>query len=64
MCISLNAGALNGKTVELSEAQAVLQVCKWRLHSLQQEQIEQTSAPPARWGASLLAQNQRVMFVG
>ncbi len=57
-------GALNGKTIELAEAQAVLEVCRWRQSVLQSEQLEHTSAPPARWGATLLAHGQRVLYIG
>jgi hypothetical protein len=51
-------GALNGKTIELAEAQAILEVCKWRLSELEKQQIEESNAPPARWGASLTSKNR------
>jgi hypothetical protein len=57
-------GALNGKTIELAEAQCVLEVCKWRLSVLQSEQAEHSAAPPARWGASLLPHGQRLIYIG
>lgn len=57
-------GALNGKTVELCEAQAILEVCKWRRSMLQKEQTEQSCAPIPRWGATLLAHGQRMFYIG
>ena len=58
------SGALNGKTIELAEAQCVLEVCKWRQSVLLNEQQEHTSAPPSRWGATLTAHGQRVLYIG
>ena len=60
----INEGALNGKTVELCEAQAVLEVCRWRQSMLHKEQAEQSGAPAPRWGASLLRLGQRLFYVG
>jgi len=57
-------GALNGKTVELCEAQAVLEVCRWRQSMLHKEQAEQSGAPAPRWGANLLRHGQRLFYVG
>lgn len=34
----LSFGLLNGRTVELAEAEAVLEVCKWRKQVLLKEQ--------------------------
>lgn len=57
-------GALNGRTIEHAEAQAVLQVCKWRYNMLMNEQSEVSVAPRGRWGASLVAQGQRMLYIG
>ena len=42
---ALKLGALNGQTVELAEAEAVLQVCKWKLRVLLKEARRAQSAP-------------------
>ena len=57
-------GALNGRTIELAEAQAVLEVCKWRQSMLTAEQSEVSVAPNGRWGGSLTAQGQRMLYIG
>lgn len=64
LCPLFLLGALNGKTIELAEAQCVLEVCQWRLSVLQSEQAEHTAAPPARWGATLLPHGQRLIYIG
>ena len=48
----------------MSEAYSVLAVCKWRLKTLQLEQVELSAAPSARWGAHLLAFGQRMLYSG
>ena len=60
----IHSGALNGKTIELCEAQAVLEVCKWRRSVLEKEEHDQTKAPPGRWGASMVSQGQRLVYMG
>jgi len=57
-------GARNGVTVELAEAQAVLNVCEWRRKMLLRERDNLRDPPPPRWGASLEAVGCRAYFVG
>lgn len=64
MLMFVTAGALNGKTIELAEAQCVLEVCRWRQSVLLSEQEEHTEAPAARWGATLLPHGQRMIYIG
>jgi len=57
-------GARNGMTVELAEAQAVLNVCIWRRKMLEQERGSLREPPPPRWGASLDAVGCRAFYFG
>lgn len=61
---ALSLKARNGMTVELAEAEAVLNVCKWRLKTLEKEKENSQSAPLARWGATFTKFGQRAFFLG
>ena len=64
MTSHLYAGARNGKTVELAEAEAVLAVCAWRLSVLQKEELDCSNPPEPRFGASLTTVYQRLFYCG
>lgn len=57
---------MNGKTIELAEAEAVLAVCKWRKDVLLKEQSESLSStsPPPRFAAALTRTGQRLLYSG
>ena len=57
-------GARNGMTVELAEAQVVLDVCTWRRKMLERERENLREPPPPRWGASLDAVGCRAFYLG
>eukprot|EP01038_Epipyxis_sp_PR26KG_P009542 gene9542-12852_t len=60
----LSLGALNGKTVELAEAEIVLKVCHWR-HSVLLNEEKQLNAPPmSRFGSAVLSLHQRLIYIG
>lgn len=57
-------GARNGMTVERAEADAVLEVCRWRLKTLEKDCASTCEPPPARWGATFTRIGQRAMYLG
>ena len=57
-------GAKNGLTVEVSECEAILEVCKWRLRVLYQEREELRDPPRQRWGHTLECSGQRAYLIG
>ena len=61
---ALSLNARNGMTVELAEAEAVLNVCKWRFKTLEKEKENSQSAPLARWGATFTKFGQRAFYLG
>jgi hypothetical protein len=64
-CRGLSLGALNGQTVELAEAEAVLDVCQWRKHALMIEKQSTRPAPVPCWGANgLELVRQRAYLMG
>mmetsp|Transcript_6105 Transcript_6105/g.8527 ORF Transcript_6105/g.8527 Transcript_6105/m.8527 type:complete len:1139 (-) Transcript_6105:212-3628(-) len=60
----LSQGLLNGRTVELAEAEAVLEVCEWRKQALLREQLHFSTPPLGRWGATLTLIGQRLVYCG
>ena len=63
-CLISVKGAKNGLTVEVSECEAVLEVCKWKLRMLYQERDELRDPPRQRWGHSLVCRGQRAYLIG
>ena len=61
---ALSLNARNGMTVELAEAEAVLNVCKWRFKTLEKEKENSQSSPLARWGATFTKFGQRAFYLG
>lgn len=57
-------GARNGMTVELAEAEVVLNVCHWRRKMLLREKSNLREPPPPRWGASFDAVGCRAFYLG
>ena len=57
-------GARNGMTVERAEADAVLEVCKWRLKTLEKDCASTCEPPSARWGATFTRIGQRALYLG
>jgi hypothetical protein len=57
-------GIRNGLTAEFAEAEAVLEICKWRKRMLQKEQASFSAPPSSRWGLSLVEMGLRAAFLG
>jgi len=57
-------GARGGMTVELAEAEAVLNVCNWRREALNKEMRNMGVPPPPRWGGSLTRVGCRAFYLG
>jgi hypothetical protein len=61
----LSLGALNGQTLELAEAQAVLEVCEWRKSALLTEKHTTRPAPNPSWAMNgLELVRQRAYMLG
>lgn len=57
-------GARRGRTVQLAEAEAVLEVCEWRKSMLLQEQNELIPSPANCFGATFTRIGQRGLLLG
>ena len=60
----LALGAKGGLTADHAEAEAVLNVCRWRLKMLEKERSELRAPPESRWGLALQSTGQRAILLG
>ena len=60
----LSKGVRGGKTPGYAEAEAVLEICKWRKNMLLNEKGNFRAPPKPRWGGTLCEMGQRALLVG
>ena len=60
----ISVGLSNGRSVELLEAETVLEVTQWRKAVLLKEQEDFKHPPLPRFGATLTAVGQRLVYTG
>ena len=60
----MSKGVRRGETPAFAEAEAVLQICKWRKNMLSLEKHSFRRPPSSRWGGTLCTMGQRALLMG